>query len=148
MYSYSLTSFSMVGFMCSVIFNTMYPPNKVCVCVCAPFSVQVAELHWQVPMKTPHYVWTCSMCLCYDTSGDGVFKCFINHFVSLSLLAGLCQRRKTNLKNAEVFCFVFLHLLQGNINEGKLGNFFFPHILVVLLEMSPIETTGVFCCLV
>lgn len=42
-------------------------------------------------------------------------------YKSFSLLAGLCQRRKTNThKNA-----VFLHHLLGNINEGKLRFFFF-----------------------
>lgn len=58
--------FSMVGFMCSVLFN-IHVLSKQSASVCVLRSVQVAELHWRAPMKTLHTVCMYMFCLCVMT---------------------------------------------------------------------------------
>lgn len=107
----------------AVIFNILsHVSSKWCECVCVPtcincLSVQVAELHWQAPMKThPMYVHVsvCVMTLSY--CGEGVFKCFVNlSFFSTDCFVPEKKNKKKMLK--------FLHHLKGHIKKGKLFSY-------------------------
>lgn len=96
---------------------SMYSPNKVCKRVRAPFCTGCRASLAGSNENPTHCVYVHVLPLCDDTSSKGVFKCFINHFLSWLV----CAREGKQTHTKMLF---FLHHLQGNINEGKLRFFF------------------------